>query len=414
MSRAPLPSLRSLFAAGGAPLALVRHDEQLAERLVRIARDLVPPIVEQGARATQVLTAVPDIAQFPSSIDAHADESSDASEARNDERAASPRRRSSSTVSSAAPHEMEKAGHPRGPVAEWHRVDQLLKEEKRAARPELGAAGEERARTSRAMEHETTRKENEGERLAKLLGDLLANVARRQMALGRTPAVRRKTDAAGVARSVVREVAKSAAGVARILSQFDKDATTSRGAKEGERQATRDKATTRERVRDALGAIDAMTNLVRRLERRGAKEYDARANKAFTTRNVATDDHARERRPSASGGVAMRGSAPRDGERSGVRAESRRGDERSGVTMPAMSEPVAPAGGFRGLARWAAEQSGDAELSTAIERGDVERAPMLQQLHATRRGWTLSGDELAWTLDSAARNEGLDLDEVAS
>ncbi len=79
-----------------------------------------------------------------------------------------------------------------------------------------------------------------------------------------------------------------------------------------------------------------------------------------------------------------------------------------------MSEPAATVGGFRGLARWAADLSGDAELSSSIARADGERAPMLQQLHVARRSWSLDGDALALSLDSAARNEGIDLDEVAS
>ncbi|MFN8668424.1 MAG: hypothetical protein U0164_14700 [Gemmatimonadaceae bacterium] len=406
MSRAPLPSLRSLFASGGGPLALVRKDEALAERLVRIARDDIPAIVEQGARAAQVLTEVPNIGQFLSSLDVHANESSDA---KHDERGSSPRRPPSRTTQ----HDDERARGRTAPSR--HDAERWPSREKRSAMLSPDFVEAIKAAVSPSKERVKQQDAKDADRIAKIVREVQAAIAASRVTVGKAPAVRRKPDVIGAARSVASEVAKSAAGVARILSQFDKGSSPSRKAKEGERQATRDQATRRGDAREAVASIDAMMTLVRRLEHRGSKEYDARRHKVLETRQGASEEYVRERRGAAGGGASSHGAASsRGAERSGARPGSAHGAEQHSVPMPAMSEAIAPTGGFRGLAQWAAEQSGDADLSTAIERNDGVRAPMLQQLHASRRGWTLSGDELALSLDGAARNEGLDLDEVAS
>lgn len=413
MSRAPLPVLRALFASGGAPLAFVRKDEQLAERLLRMVRDDVPAIVERSARAAQILTSSANIERLVSQAIAHADESSDA---RHDERSEPPGRHARTGQTPSATHGDERSAR-HAPASATHAGEEgrakdgapsaimqgILKELERAAKP----GGHSTNGTERSSHGAPTSG----------MGGMVAPGWSKILVPLHPKAGTRQAPSQGEGAVVI--------GPIRILSGSEKGGSQGKSAKEQERNASLQRKEQQRAQRDALASVDAMMSLIHRLEHRGSKEYDARAHKREASRTVATEEYTRERRsaaPKASVGEVLaraatsvlQGAASSHTAHAGTGAPANHAEERAAAYTPAMSEPAATVGGFRGLARWAADLSGDAELSSSIARADGERAPMLQQLHVARRSWSLDGDALALSLDSAARNEGIDLDEVAS
>jgi len=413
MSRAPLPELRALFASGGAPLAFVRKDEQLAERLLRMARDDVPAIVERSARAAQILTSSANIERLVSQAIAHADESSDA---RHDERSEPPGRHARTGQGPSATRGDERSAR-RVPASTSHAGEEgrakdggpsfimqgILKELERAAKPGANSAkGAERSPRGAPTSG---------------MGGMVAPDWSKILVPLHPKAGTRQAPSQGDGSVII--------GPIRILSGSEKGASPGKSAKEQERNASLQRKEQQRAQRDALASVDSMMAMIRRLEQRGWKEYDSRARKREASRTVATEEYTRERRsaaPKASVGEVLaraatsvlQGAASSHTAHAGAGAPVSHGEERAAAYAPAMSEPAGTVGGFRGLARWAADLSGDAELSSSIARADGERAPMLQQLHVARRSWSLDGDALALSLDSAARNEGIDLDEVAS
>jgi len=395
MSRAPLPSLRTLFASGGGPLAFVREDEQLTERLARLVRDDVPAIVEQGVRATRMLTDIPDLAQLSTLALERAREMGDAlpDESEMVRRVAGRLRgdmdRSGSASAPTDPSSVEpgdKVKSRRSP-GDGRIFPQIVREITRDFVEGLGRKNAKGpSRKSPASR-----------------GDGGAPLPLAKIAAMLAP----KPDVKGAVRDVAKGVITSAAGVARILGQVEKDLVPSSSAKGAQRGAAAKKKPVD--IREIIASIDAVVNSInrqagRRATARGSAGGARRGGERGAGEGVAT--------PSRSGRSETPG-----GETSARSARVSASDYKAATPVDrqyTMSEPITPVGGFRGLAQWAAEQSGDAELSAAIDRTDRERAPMLQPMHASRRGWGLEGDALALTLDDAARSEGVDIDEVAS
>ena len=197
--------------------------------------------------------------------------------------------------------------------------------------------------------------------------------------------------------------------ISMMPSRHDvKDAPSTRSAKESDRAAERSSREGQQREgATLLGSGDALSLAVARAEQaRAASAAPGRQ------RGHATSRETSERQRSASRAFAPRDDAARHGTARFI-GHSASDDRHSSGATGHMNEPTTPVGGFRGLARWAAEQAGDPEASAAIGRTENVRAPMLQALHVGRRGWGVAGESTVWSLDAAARSEGIDVDEVA-
>ncbi len=394
-SHAPHPALRALWALGGGPLAFVRADERLAERLSRMTRDEVPAIVRDDGRSIVALAAGVDLANVSRGFgnadegmhepnDANAEErrsalSSVLARLREQERATPGANPSVSSVTS-APLRVPKLFNAKASGAP--------RAQRSASPPSPGASGHAIGAALAATITEPTAPSRWPS-----VGAVTA---------GRTASTTSVPRISGAARAIV-EGATSANPLAQLLAP----SSTAIQAMLADYAAN----TAPPAPQDA--AARAAARLLQITERVERKIAAARAGAAGDVTRQARTARGAGHPPTPSSGEQHRRQQEGDATpaagaaRTSLRAQG-------GATAPAVAhspaasfsapEQAVELRGFRGLAMRAASD----------ETPPGERAPMLQPLRHARRGWDEVDAADAWSLDSAARLEGLDLDEVAS
>jgi hypothetical protein len=391
-SHAPHPALRALWALGGGPLAFVRADERLAERLSRMTRDEVPAIVRDDGRSIVALAAGVDLASVSSGL-GNADQGMHEPNDANAEERQSPlsnvltklreqQRTKHDTHSSAssAPLRLPKlfnakaSGAPRA---------------QRSASPPLpGASGHAIGAALAATITEPTAPPRWPS-----VGAVTA---------GRTASTTSVPRISGPVRAIV-EGAKSANPLAQLLAP---SSTAIKAMLADYAANTAPPAPQDAAARAAARLLQITERVERKIAAARAAAGGDLTRQARTARGVGhppTPSSGEQHRRQQEGDATPSAGAAR----TSLRAQG-------GATAPSVAHSTAASfsapeqavelRGFRGLAMRAASD----------ETPPGERAPMLQPLRHARRGWDEVDAADAWSLDSAARLEGLDLDEVAS
>jgi hypothetical protein len=395
-SYAPHPALRSLWAVGGGPIAFVRADEQLAERLSRLARDEVPALVREDGRAVSTLTAPVDLSR----VAGGAGDTSDTMHEPND-----------ANVDGTEQHRPALSSI----------LDRLRERQQWSARsvPSASSAPSASVRVSKQSSRAPSAPPRQPHsptslQVADTMRTRSSTLARdaspatpqrwpqaRAVTVGRSltgpaqpPAsalTHSAPDSTGAAPSIASPLLSSPSAVQSMLASYEG----------GSAPPPHDAAMTAARLLQ-------VTERVERKLAAGRAAAGPHASRRSSLRRGASEDRTSDASDS-SRTIRPTGALPADGTTRAPRqahaALSSSGDLPS-AAAPAFGTAAVSTElrGLRGLAMRAAQ-----EATTA-----GERAPMLQPVHRARRGWDDGDATDAWSLDAAARLEGLDVDEVAS
>lgn len=385
---APHPALRSLWALGGAPLAFVRADEQLAERLARLVRDEVPTVVKDDGRSIGVLTAAVDLARLTprqAALDAPAEPVDTSHEPREAKSAKDPIRSDGSPLS---------------------RVLATLREQTHASPVSATSAASTPLRPTRLSPSQQASSPSHARTPS--LKPISAGNRDHVRLSARWPNV----GAVSIGRSSPNQsgVAAASHGKGQLHSPGNLIATALTTLPSST-QALVDAHVAAVRTSPPSDVVqDTAARLLQITERVERKLAVARASAESAAAGSANPRRSRSAADSSS--LDERRGAPSPAPGSPEAAASRLASQPAAATAPVTrsapaftnaAEPV-ELRGFRGLARRALDESSPGG----------ERAPMLQPLHHTRQGWADVDAAESWSLDTAARLEGLDLDEVAS
>ncbi len=389
-SHSPHPALRTLWALGGGPLAFVRADEAMAERLQRLTRDVTPPLVQGDGKPIQALTTTFDLTSLSGQL---IDATSDSAHEPNDANAGAPHRRRTPLSTLITQLRRKQTANPETPSSSFSAPSAPLRVQPLVAPQSAPPPHPPRTPTTTAPH---AKKPN-------LLATALTTLSWPQA----TPVTAGRTSLSS-ATDPVRALVEGATAKSPLASLPLPSRATIREMLADYAAA----ATSISRHDLAATAAERLLQITERVERKVAAARataGAGATRQAVTRRMATESAAN------AAAVAPRQVQPGDAAPApdALRA-SGRGD--AGTIAPAGAAPsfapsfgasaeVTELRGFRGLALRAAAASDDAP---------TERAPMLQPIHQGRRGWDEIDAADAWSLDAAARLEGLDLDEVAS
>lgn len=385
---APHPALRTLWAMGGAPLAFVRADERLGDRLAAMMRDDVPPIVKEDGRAISALAAVIDLANITPTNDAAVAPETAASDNQEPNDAGRKSTQPHLSTLSTLSHLLTKLREPQqsSPSSASSAPSAPLR-----VSPLLHSPAERPPNPVRAPKQEPTPSTTTETRKPPARWPIVRPVTIGPKSPNPAPATagQRALHESSHKGSVL----AAALGPSSPIVQSILDEHGARAQESPPTDAARTVAARLLQITEQVERKVAAARVNAEMTRNGA----SRARRFSTTDSPATDEHRGTDREASEPAAAI---APRIATQPPAAAAP---SPRSGPAFTHAAEPT-ELRGFRGLAMRAIAQ----------DTPGSERAPMLQPLHHTRQGWADVDAPDAWSLDAAARLEGLDLDEVAS